>query len=82
MLEVGITPADIATLASTIAHETAFGVPFRIDEGWDVELGPSYPGVAARRGQTEQPTGRGVGGLHEPLLSRQRRAGQQHVSPT
>jgi hypothetical protein len=71
LLEKGVDPADIASIARYVAYETAFGVVHTIDEGHDPEhSGDGWPGwTLIETDANGDSTGRPVGGLHEDLLS-------------
>ena len=70
LLDAGTAPADLATLLRAVAYETAFYVLDRIDAGGDLDAPEDAPGwLLMETNGDGEPTGRGVGGLHESILS-------------
>ncbi len=72
MLALGGTREELASIARMVAHETAFSVLQRIDEGvdWDYTADQGYPTWELRGiGPDDLPTGRSIDGLHEDLLT-------------
>jgi hypothetical protein len=69
VLAVGVSMADIGSIARMVAWQTAFSVLYCIDEGSDPSEGASAAGwVLLETDASGNPTGRPLEGLHDELL--------------
>ncbi len=70
MIQAGITPAEIGSIARMAAYEATFGTLEVIDECCDPEAGEDLPCWILMEADSEcASTGRQIGGLHESILS-------------
>ena len=70
MMERGVSPADIASVARMVAYETAFAVLNHIDEGYDPGAPEDGPGwLLVETGADGRTTGRHIRGLHKSLFA-------------
>jgi hypothetical protein len=69
MMERGVSPADIASVARMVAYETVFAVLDHIDEGYDPDAPEDAPGWLLMETRTDgRTTGRHLRGLHESIF--------------
>ena len=65
-----VSPQDLGAIARLVAYSTAFGVLYRLDEGFAQEAVGDTPGWSLRETDAGGAlTGRTIAGLHESLLS-------------
>lgn len=70
MIQAGITPDEIGSVARLAAYDATFGTLEVIDECCDPDANEDMPCWILMEADSEcEPTGRQIGGLHEEILS-------------